>query len=184
MKTLKTLVFFMAVCTISYSSQAQSLTDKASQRALVCAESMLNALHSSNWTGYMAMTYPGMVKYYGGIEGFREYMRRSGSENTGNQPAHDKMEIIQIDNQNNEWQCVIRRSRETNVDGQKAVIISYMVGQSTDEANTWKYVDVAFNSSENLVYIMPDVFASLSIPLRQVIYEKDINNFEMATVTK
>jgi len=69
----------------------------------------------------------------------------------------------------NEWQCVVRKSRETFVDGKKALVISYMIGQSTDGAKSWTYFDVAYNSVENVAYIMPDISGELYIPQRQVI---------------
>ena len=72
-----------------------------------------------------------------------------------------------------EWQCVIKKIRETTIDDKKAHVVSYLVGQSKDEGQNWKFFDVAFNSVENVIYIMPDIFPTLAIPQRQVIFEKD-----------
>ena len=71
-----------------------------------------------------------------------------------------------------EWQCVVQKTSETIIDGKKAQIISYMVGQSKDDGHSWKFFDVAMNSTKNLVYIMPDMSEKLAIPQRQVIFLK------------
>jgi hypothetical protein len=68
---------------------------------------------------------------------------------------------------------VIKKTRPKTIDGKKAYIVSYLVGQSRDNGTTWKYFDVAFNSVANIGYIMPDKFEALMIPQREVIFEKD-----------
>jgi hypothetical protein len=109
------------------------------------------------------------VKYYGGNKNFREYVQRTRAMN--NSESAENIKLLQILNNINEWQCVVQKTSQATIDGRKAKIITYLVGQSTDEGQNWKFFDVAFNSIENLVYIMPDIFNTLSIPQRQVIFE-------------
>lgn len=170
MKALKTIVFVLLL-TSSGNSFAQSDTAIASQRALLFADSLLNAFRYHDWNAYLEMSYPGVIKYYGGKKGFQEYILRARQISDSQIP--EKTELVQILNDITEWQCVIRKKRETTIDGKKAVIISYLVGQSKDEGKNWRYVDVAFNSVANITYIMPDIFDTLAIPQRQIVFEKN-----------
>lgn len=174
MKALKTFVFLSALtyCSFSY---AQNDKQYISQRAILFADSLVSAYHYSNWNAYLNISYPGIIKYYGGKQGFQDYIQRARNLNTSADEPREKLELLQVENDDavGEWQCVVRKIRNTFIDNKKAIIISYMVGQSTDGGRTWKYFDVALNSVENLIYIMPDISGKLTIPQRQVIFEKD-----------
>lgn len=174
MKALKTLVFLFMLSFAFTSLQAQSDKNTASQRALIYADSLLNAFRDNNLNLYIEMSYPGIVSYYGGRKNFEKYILRERA-GIGNelQAAPEKTELLQIVKAKKEWQCVIKKTCKTNIDGRKASIVSYLVGQSKDKGQSWKYFDVAINSVENVAYIMPDIFSEIAIPQRQVIFEKD-----------
>jgi hypothetical protein len=173
MKAVKTLVFIVTF-SLSFSySNAQSDTAIATERALFYADSLLKCYRYNNLESYTDLSYPGVIKYYGGKKNFQEYIRRARAINESVlEEEPEKIKLIQILNDIREWQCVIRKARETIIDGKKATIISYLVGQSKDEGQNWKFFDVAFNSVENVIYIMPDIFDTLAIPQRQVVFEK------------
>jgi hypothetical protein len=83
------------------------------------------------------------------------------------------LDIVQISsNHSGEWQCVIRRSGHAVIDGRKAMIVSYLVGQSTDEGESWKFFDVSYNATANLDDIMPERFTALQVPERRIIFDK------------
>lgn len=175
MKMPKPLVFLLASVCFSMGLYAQSDSATASHRALLYADSLINAFRSNNLDQYLSLSYPGIVQYYGGRQGFREYLHRLRSLQKDLEEYPEKIQLIQITtDSDHEWQCVIRKSREGFVDGKKALIISYLVGQSIDKGKSWKYFDIAYNSVENVAYIMPDISGELAIPQRQVIYEKNI----------
>ncbi len=171
MKALKTVVFCLALSCVMHSANAQSDSAVAAQRALSFADSFSKSFRYSEWDDYISLSCPGVIKYYGGREGYKQYVIRARA--TCNVQQKEKMELIQLINDIREWQCVVRRTRETVIDGRKAEVISYLVGQSKDEGLNWKYFDVAYNSVENVIYIMPDIFDRLAIPQRQIIYEKE-----------
>ncbi|MEP7259127.1 MAG: hypothetical protein ABI687_12070 [Flavitalea sp.] len=173
MKMPKAMALLIAVACSSLSLHAQSsATYIVSQRALLFADSLINAFKHSRWEEYVAISYPGAVQYYGGKQGFREYVQRTRLLNNDLEENPEKIQLMQITNDDSqEWQCVIKKTRETFVDGKKAVVLSYMIGQSKDKGQNWTYFDVSYNSVENIAYIMPDVFAGLTVPDRQVIYE-------------
>ena len=170
MKAFKTFVFLAALF-FSINIQAQSNTEVVSERAILFADSLLKSFRSGNFNQYTELSYPGVISYYGGKKSFTEYVQRSRTI------LHDMMaenlKVVQIINDITEWQCVVEKTTESTIDGKKAQIISYMVGQSKDKGQNWKFFDVAFNSVDNIVYIMPDIFNTLSIPQRQVVYVKN-----------
>ncbi len=173
-KALKRGLILSALCWVGNFAHAQSSSPFASQQAILFADSLNNAIREGHQDEYVALSYPGIVRYYGGKQGYQKFIERSGKINAANiAEKKEKLELLQMVNELAEWQCILKKIRETFIDGRKAEIISYMVGQSKDNGLTWKYIDVAYNSSENLIYIMPDIFGKLSIPQRQIIFEKD-----------
>lgn len=151
---------------------AQSQQSEISQHALQYADSLQQFFESSRWENFIELSYPGVIEYYGGMNNFREYMQRARMLSSG---GGQQLELVQIEHQDEQWQSVVRKSAKTIIDGKKAVVISYLVGQSTDSGQRWRYVDLADNSPENIIYIMPDIFSSLVIPQRQIVYEAFAN---------
>jgi hypothetical protein len=174
MKALKSIAFLSALCFSALLAAAQNDNSIVTSRALLFADSLNHAFRSNNFQEYIAISYPGVIKYYGGTRDFREYIERTTERNNSTADLNaEKTDLVQLEKNKNEWQCVVQKTQETIIDGRKAWVVSYMIGQSKDEGDTWKYFDVAYNSSENLVYIMPDIFDNLSIPQRQIIFENN-----------
>ncbi len=73
------------------------------------------------------------------------------------------------------WQCVIEKIRESWDENRgKVKTTSYLVGESTDNGLTWKFIDASHNSLVNVIYIMPSVFSKLEIPESSVIYVDEV----------
>jgi hypothetical protein len=172
---IRTLVLFslcILFATVRLSAQTDTVT--ASQRALLLADNMLRAFKYSDWDQYVSLSYPGVVKYYGGKTGYLEHVRRTRthySDSLNQNP--EKVRIVQISNDMNEWQCVMEKSRLTYAGGKRIRVISYLVGQSKDDGVNWKFFDVAYNSVENVIYIMPEIFDTLAIPVRRTVAEEE-----------
>lgn len=168
MKTLRSLVVLGALAILSGSAIAQSDSTFASRRALMFADSLLASFRQSNIALYTDLSYPGIVQYYGGKKNFEEYLKRTIA--TTPSYATEYVSIVQLVNNTNEWQCVIQKTRDAMIDDRRATITTYMVGQSVDNGRSWKFFDVPFNPANNIVYIMPDIFSSLVIPRREVVF--------------
>ncbi len=82
--------------------------------------------------------------------------------------------ITELRNDIDQWQAVIEKVRNTFIDGKKAIITSYIVGQSLDGGKTWKFIDVSHNSLENLAFIFPTIFTDLTIPLGKTVIPSEI----------
>ena len=170
MKTLRLFFFLCAVSLCCKNLQAQ--TSSPSESAIIYADSFLNSFRNNDISQYTDLSYPGVITYYGGSKNFREYVQRVRAlSNTG---SPENLMLIQIVHDVSELQCVIKKTRETTLDGRKAQIISYMVGQSKDDGQSWKFFDVAQNSPGNLAYIMPDISEKLTVPQREVIFETNM----------
>lgn len=165
---MKSLVILTAVFFLFGSAVAQSDSSFASKRALLFADSLLNSFRNNNLTAYTELSYPGIVEYYGGRKNFEEYLRRAKAITSDESP--DQMRLVQLLNNANEWQCVIQKTQHGTIDNNKALITTYLVGQSVDNGETWKFFDVAYNSVSNVAYIMPDIFSTLVIPQREVVF--------------
>lgn len=165
---MKNLVLILAVFFYYGTATAQSDSSIVSQRALVFADSLLRSFHQPDLTSYTNLSYPGVVQYYGGKKNFQEFVSRSKA--ILHHDSHEQVEMMQLLQDAHEWQCVIRKTAETTVDSRQAAIITYMVGQSVDNGESWKFFDVASNPVNNISYIMPDIFGSLTIPQREVVF--------------
>ena len=168
MKALKPTILFIALFFCINNGHAQTSSSSPSQSALIFADSFLKSFRNNDVEQYVNLSYPGVISYYGGNKNFREYVQRAGS--SYNSTLSENISLVQIVRDVSELQCVIQKTCISNVDGKKAQIVSYMVGQSKDDGQSWKFVDVALNSPGNLVYIMPDISAKLAVPQRQVIF--------------
>ncbi len=166
--TCQILLSFLFLLFNNTSIKAQSDTDFVSKRALLFADSLIKSFHNSNFADYLNISYPGVVKYYGGKHRFTEYVRQ---ERTLREYFGEQLELTQLINEKQEWQCVMKKINEQVINGKNAMVISYLVGQSKDEGKTWKYIDVAYNPVSNIREIMPDIFDNINIPGRQIIFQ-------------
>lgn len=170
MKAFRAVTFLLLIGSTSAWSQTDSISISLS--ALRYADSLETAFVNGDWGTYIHLSYPGVVKYYGGRKGFENYVQRNRELNSTPGPVQkERIAIYQMIKVDGEWQCVLRKTRTATIDHRKAVVVSYLVGQSTDGGLTWKYVDVALNATD-IIYIMPDIFESLTIPQREIIFEK------------
>jgi hypothetical protein len=155
---------------LSMRSNAQHEANTPSKIALQYADSLLSAYRLQNWNSYIEISYPGLITYFGGRKGFEKYLERSWQITpVAEEPV--RTELYQLINEAEEWQCVIKKTSRAVIDGRKAQIINYLIGQSRDAGKSWQYVDLAFASTRNLPAIMPDVFNQLKVPDRNIIFE-------------
>ena len=177
MKAILTFVFAGTLCFTINPVHAQSNTTAVSERAIIFADSLLQSFRQNNLDQYTELSYPGVVSYYGGHKNFREFVQRART--ISNEASSENIRLVQLLNNTSEWQCVVEKTSATIIDGKKAHVISYLVGQSKDEGQHWTFFDVAFNSVDNLVYIMPDIFDRLSIPQRQILFDNNNHSGNM-----
>jgi hypothetical protein len=165
MKILAQLVAGACFLLANLTTQAQPDTAKLTKNALSFADSLVRADALEMWSVYADLAQPSVVKYYGGKEGYIEHIRE-GRWRTASPIAEDapELKMLQLVNVvNDEWQCVIWESRYFHKDDQKLHFITYLIGQSKDEGETWRYFDVSYNSVANIIYFFPEIHTDLAI---------------------
>src|ERR1041385_7034947 len=74
MQIIKPAVISFFFCCHFLFTQAQLDTTAAKQQALAFADSIVKANFFQDWKTYMDLSIPTAIKYYGGKEGFRDYI--------------------------------------------------------------------------------------------------------------
>lgn len=173
MKAVRKLSIALCICLISSAAFSQDTAAIAS-KAKYFADSLTRSWFYANWEEFINLTNYSAIKYYGGKDQYKEHFKTLYYHNEPNKDV-DKPEVTTMvtlmNKGTDEWQCVLEKIRYTEIDNRKARIYSYLVGQSKDDGETWKFVDAGQNSEKNIIYIFPDVFGTLAIPEYRVVYE-------------
>lgn len=151
---------------ISYRTQPEeSDTAIATRFALKFADSLVKAAKYEDWATYTKLSCRSAVKYYGGEEGFldNEKLYHYRTEPTVEEPPV-KLQVLTMMNDVDTWQCVIEKLRDTWIDGRKARVYTYLVGESTDNGLNWKFVDASHNRIGNVSLLLPSIFGDLPVP--------------------
>ncbi len=173
MKALK--LFVALVLSVAFfSTQAQD-TARQTEKALFYADSLVRSAFYQDWKSFLALSNQSAIKYYGGADGYKDHVITLyfHYEPTMEEKPQTVRVIRMMNNGTDEWQCVLEKVRSTFIENRKARIYSYLVGQSKDDGENWKFVDISQNSVKNVIYILPDIFSTLAIPDGKTIYEDD-----------
>jgi hypothetical protein len=170
------------VSTTDQSSLPESDTAIATRNALKFGDSLVKANFYAEWTTYLNLSMVSAFKYYGGKDGFKEHVV---TIHYHNEPKNDEkpetLKMVTIMNDMDTWQCVLEKVRDSWDESRgKVKTYSYLVGESTDNGLTWKFIDVSHNSLANVIYIMPSVFGTLAIPEGKTVYVDEVAAQEAA----
>ncbi len=170
MKIFLTACFALLLCSYGSYSQPLQPNQEIYKKAGIFADSLIRAYEFQNWDTYLSLSYSGAVKYYGGKAGYLQHVQRARKkdEDLIDQPM-PTFKIIQLENDIDEWQCVVEKTTSRLLDGKPSMVISYLLGQSLDDGLTWKFFDVSQNAVSNVIYMMPDVFTNLAIPESRIV---------------
>ena len=166
MKVLKLLSggFFLFLLTVM-AAQAQPDTVKITQRALFFADSLVKTDAYSNWSEYADLAPLSVRKYYGGKDGYITHVLQIRAHTTSAlDEAAPELQMQTLVTLKDQWQCVIRLSRYFHRDDKKFHLVSYLIGQSRDEGQTWQMFDVNYNIVGNMMFIFPDI---LDMPIKE-----------------
>jgi hypothetical protein len=163
-------------------SLPESDTAIATRNAMKFADSLTKANFYTEWDTYMNLSEPSAIKYYGGKDAYKEHVI---TIHYRNEPKSDekpeKLQMMSMLNDIETWQCVIEKVRDSWDENRgKVKTISYLIGESTDNGLTWKFIDASHNSLVNVIYIMPSVFSKLEIPEGKTIYVDEVATQEAA----
>ena len=175
MQSMRTLIMSALLLLGAATINAQDTATMANN-ALRFADSLIKSSYGEDWNTYLTLSNPTAIKYYGGKEGYKEhvkliYFRFERMENE----KREKLSMVQLLNDGtDQWQCVIEKERNTFIDNRKVQVISHLIGQSMDNGENWKFVDIAHNSTENIIYVMPALFSNIVVPRGKLLYEDEV----------
>ena len=181
------LKLLLAVLFLSQSKMAEAQTDSAhiKQRAFYFVDSLQKEYGLENWDHYVALTYPGVIKYFGSKEGFLEnvamqrlYLGDSILETV------ESLEVKQIVETEKSWQCVVEKIKGWNINGRKAKLLTYIVGRSADGGNTWTFFEISEGMLTNARQVMRDISNDLLIPERRIVYEDQVEKAKKKASSK
>jgi hypothetical protein len=165
---IRTILSAFSVCPLLLAalvSYAQPDTARISRNALVYADSLVKADAYGNWSTYADLAPLSVLKYYGGKEGFIQRVTVGRLRTTSAiQEAPPELKMLILETKQDQWQCVIRLTRNFHKPDQKEYqLVTYLIGQSKDEGETWRLFDVTYNSVANIIYIFPEILDDIPI---------------------
>src|SRR6266700_1990182 len=130
-KTLCLGIIISCQFTIAFGQSDSALSV---QQALLFGDSLVRANFYQDWETYTFLSCPSAIKYYGGKEEFREHIVEMYYRNEPRiQEKPESLRILSMQNDVDQWQCVIEKIRDTyQEDNRKIKIYTYLVGQSLD----------------------------------------------------
>lgn len=166
---------FLMLSATQQTSAQESDTAIATRNALKYADSIVKANFYQDWKTYMDLSNPQAIRYYGGPQPFKENVINNYFRNEPKlEEKPEAIRILEMRNDIDQWQCVVEKTRKTFTDGKKTIITTYLVGQSLDAGETWKFLDVSHNSLDNLANIFPTIFDDLPIPLAKIVFPDEV----------
>lgn len=174
MKTFTPLLVVFTLFSAHSSVYAQPDSAKISKKVLFYADSLVKTDAYQSWTAYADLAPLPVIKFYGGKEGYIEHVKagRTRTQSTRDE-NYPQIKVQSLMTENEQWQCLIRIERYFHKDEKKFHEVTYFLGQSKDEGETWKLFDLSFNKIANIIYIFPEVFLDMAIPEPSVLSEQE-----------
>jgi hypothetical protein len=174
MKILTPILVVSMLLPAHFTSFAQPDSVKISAMAMTFADSLVKADTYQSWNVYADLAPLSVVKFYGGKDGYLEHIK-TGRQRTVSSIDEDapQLKLLNLMTANDQWQCLIRESRYFHKDDKKFHQVTYFLGQSKDEGETWKLFDLSYNKVANIIYIFPEVFGDLAIPEPSILSEQE-----------
>jgi hypothetical protein len=158
--TISACLFLLA----GLAGHAQPDTAKISRNVLVFADSLIKTDAYGNNELYTGLAPVSVLKYYGGADGYMQHVYQlRGRTMSEQEELYPALNVETLRTLNDQWQCVIRVSRYLHRDNVQYHYVTYFVGLSKDEGETWRLFDVSYNTVANMIYIFPEVMTDLPI---------------------
>jgi hypothetical protein len=163
-------------------SLPESDTAIATRHALQFADSLVKADFYTDWKTYLNLSCPIAFKFYGGKDGYKENaVMIHYRDEPKTEEKVPKLQLLHLMNDMDTWQCVIEKLREKWDESRgKVKVYTYLIGESTDNGLTWKFIDVSHNSIPNIIYILPSIFTTMEIPEGKMVYVDEVAAQEAA----
>jgi hypothetical protein len=166
MRILSILTIVLAI-----SSAACAADDDASKMAKKQADEVSQAFVKADYTKIVDLTYSGLIDFVGGrdkligiTKGAMEMFKQQGIEVTSYKMA-DPGEIVKGEGKS---YVVVPATMELKAPVGKIKVKSYLLGISTDDGKSWKFLDGSGLANKELKdKIVPNLPAKLKLPEQQ-----------------
>jgi hypothetical protein len=174
MKILTPILVGFALFLTYSTGYAQPDSAKISEKALSYADSLVKTDTYQSWSTYANLAPLSVIKFYGGKDGYIEHVK-TGRQRTVSSTNEDapELKLLNLMTANDQWQCLVRESRFFHKEDKKFHQVTYFLGQSKDEGETWKFFDLSYNKVANVIYIFPEVFGDMAIPEPFILSEQE-----------
>jgi hypothetical protein len=154
----------------------ESDTAIATRQALKFADSLVKADFYAEWATYVNLSCTSAFKFYGGKDGYKENaVMIHYRDEPKTEEKIPKTQLLHLMNDIETWQCVIEKVREKWDESRgKVKVYTYLIGESTDNGLTWRFIDASHNSLQNIIYILPSVFTTMEIPEGKIVYVDEV----------
>ena len=175
MKTITLLTVIATLFVTIPTVYSQPDTAKIKERAVLFADSLIKTDAYNNPSEYADLAPASVWKYYGGKDGFMEHFKKIHPRTvSGIDEDYPQRQVITLMRRDDQWQCIVQVSRYIHrADLKKYHLVTYLLGQSKDEGETWKIFDVSYNKVANIIYLLPDVIDDLPIKEPYIISEEE-----------
>ena len=155
------------------AGNAQPDSAKITQKALLFADSLLKTDSYETWNTYANLAPASIIKFYGGKDGYIEHVKKLRGRVRSEQAEDDpQLKMLNLMVRDEQWQCNIRMSRWFHKEGVKYHLVTYLIGQSKDEGESWRFFDVSYNKVANIIYMFPEVNGDMPIEDATIVSEE------------
>ena len=175
MKTITPLLVILTLFASIPGAFSQPDSVKIKEKALFFADSLIKTDAYKSWSTYADLAPLSVLKHYGGKDGFIEQIQKVHARTVSSieEEQAPEVKVVTLMTKDDQWQCVIRESRYIHREDKKFHIVTYLLGQSKDEGETWRLFDISCTKVANIIYMLPDVIGDLPIPEPYIISEEE-----------
>ncbi|MCW3114067.1 MAG: hypothetical protein JWR18_2463 [Segetibacter sp.] len=147
------------------TSNARVAGNETEKNIYRSGDSMLAAFKRRDWITFVRYNHPNMTKRMGGAEAFASFIDMQMKQiPAGSIKDIGLGKVLQVVNTAKDKQCVVEQNLEMEVKGSRLNKITYLIGESIDNGNTWTFFDASTKAGVLPKDIKPDLSEDLKIP--------------------
>lgn len=168
MKILLLLIFFFC-CNSIVAQLSKNDSSILAKKIVLAVDSMTTAFKQKDLSTFSRFNYSGIKKIMGGEEAFIETIKASYKQLPDSSLKEIRAgRVHRIVKEKNSLQCIVEQILKIKVNTVTVSSISYLVGESRNNGNTWSFFDA---SAESIFLpnnkVMPNLSKKLIIPKKQ-----------------
>jgi hypothetical protein len=129
------------------------------------ADSMMTAFIKHDWKGFALFTHPAMLRVMGGADNIA-FMVKQQMQNVPDTVIKSARveKVLQVEKVDNELQCLVEQKIVMEMEGNRIVSTSYLIGESLNQGKSWTFFDASDNGKIKPLDVKPNLSPDLKIP--------------------